>query len=340
MLKRVVITLIVFIASIPTTRAAPNVESLRVPAGIGALSLFLRHVTSSDSHRGPPVLIMHGATFPSENSAAWKIDGQSWMDDLAAHGYDVYALDFLGYGESDSYPEMASEDSTGPALGDIAIMVEQVDRAIAVISTQRPGITVHVIAHSAGTLVAARYAELHPDRVARLVLFGAPAPSNERHAGKERSFRYVHVTADDQLNAFEPRVREAGRLDAGMFSVWAAAYLATDSKSNTRQPASVRVPAGMRAALKELNDSGKLPYDPAHITTPILIIQGEWDAVTPPSQGLWLFEHFASPLKRFVVLSQGGHRLHLERSRFQLYEEVRGFLQAQDTANQMSRGKE
>jgi pimeloyl-ACP methyl ester carboxylesterase len=255
------------------------------------------------------------------------------MDDLAVHGYDVYALDFLGYGESDRYAEMAREDSAGPALGDMGAMVEQVAHAVTAISAQRSGAAVHLIAHSAGTLVAARYAELHPHRIARLVLFGAPAPSNGSEPGEKPDLRYFQMTADDQLNGFEPRVREKGRLDAVMFSTWAAAYLASDPTSNTRRPASVRVPAGMRTALDVMTQSGKLPYDPAHITTPTLIIQGEWDAVTPPSQGLWLFERLASPLKRFVILSEGGHRLHLERSRLQLYQEVRGFLDTQDAAS-------
>ena len=49
---------------------------------------------------------------------------------------------------------------------------------------------------------------------------------------------------------------------------WAAAYLATDSTSATREPPSVRVPAGMAAAWDELETSGKLPYDPSRITTP------------------------------------------------------------------------
>ena len=86
----------------------------------------------------------------------------------------------------------------------------------------------------------------------------------------------------------------------------------------------------MRVALEELEHSGKLPYDPTHITTPTLIIQGEWDAVTPAADSLRLFEQFASPLKRFVVVSQAGHRLHLERNRRQLYQEVRAFLEGEE----------
>jgi hypothetical protein len=44
----------------------------------------------------PPVLILHGATFPTGNAAAWKIDGHSWMDEIAEHRSDVYA-DFFRF---------------------------------------------------------------------------------------------------------------------------------------------------------------------------------------------------------------------------------------------------
>ena len=304
---------------------------MRIPSGIASLNLFMRHLTAPVPNVGPPVLILHGATFPSANAAAWRIDGHCWMDDLAEHGYDVYALDFLGYGESDRYPEMLAGAVTGPPLGDVASMVLQVEHAVSAIISKQPGTRIAVIGHSAGTFTAARYAQLHPDRVARLVLFGAPVPSDVAQAGQMAEapgVRFLQVSANDQLEAFELRVRETGRLDAHMFAAWAAAYLASDPESNTRQPASVRVPAGMLAAVVEMSRRGTLPYDPGRIMTPTLVIQGEWDAVAPPSQGLWLFEHIAAPFKRFVVSSRGGHRMHLERSRFELYQEVLSFLAA------------
>jgi pimeloyl-ACP methyl ester carboxylesterase len=296
-------TLMMLLAFSPFTRGAMTIEPLRIPSGVGTLRLYLHHASSSTTRLGPPVLILHGSTFPSGNAAAWKIDGQSWMDDLAAHGYDVYALDFLGFGKSDRFPEMASEEPNGAALGDVASMVGQVEQAVAALSASHDGTPVNIIAHSAGTLVAGRFAELHPGQVARMVLFGAPSPTGAIGQRAIGSLRYRQITAADQLAAFEPRVREANRLDAEMFGKWTAAYLATDPMSSTRRPASVRVPAGLSAAADYVDQSGRLPYDSAHITTPTLIIQGEWDAVTPPSQGVWLFEHLASNLKRLVLLS-------------------------------------
>ena len=116
-----------------------------------------------------------------------------------------------------------------------------------------------------------------------------------------------------------------------MFAAWVSAYLATDPHSGDRQPASVRVPAGMNAAYDDMERLGQLPYDPKRVTTPVLVIQGEWDAVAPPSAGLWLFDRLGSPLKRFVVLSQAGHRAHLERNCWQLYRETEIFLNGGDS---------
>jgi pimeloyl-ACP methyl ester carboxylesterase len=312
-------------------------EEMRFPSTIGTLRLFMRHQAPTGRRRGAPVLILHGATFPSGNSAAWKIDGRSWMDELAAAGYDVYALDFLGYGNSDRYPEMSSASPVGPPLGGVDSMVSQVDCAVAEIMRFQRVDRVNVLAHSAGTFAAARYAQLHPNRVNRLVLFGAPAPADGpkpalAETASDTRQRYIEVSRDDQLDAFERKVREAHHLDSVMFEAWASAYLATDPESGNRQPASVRVPAGMAAAFADMERRGQLPYDPKQIVVPVLVIQGEWDSVAPISAGERLFSELGSPLRRFVVLSQAGHRAHLESNRWQLYRETEAFLNGGDTA--------
>ena len=302
----------------------------RIPSGIGSLNLFIRHESPTVSRKGLPVLILHGATFPSGNAAGWKIDGHSWMDELAAAGYDVYAFDFLGYGESDRYPEMSSESAAGAPLGDVASMVTQVEAAVRYIRAARGVRTVNLVAHSAGTFVAARYTETHPQDVERLVLFGSPAPYDGPRTTPEQPVRYVQVSREDQLDSFEPRVRESQQLDPSMFDSWASAYLATDPLSASRAPPSVRVPSGMIAALRQMRRSGQLPYEPDKINAPVLVIQGEWDATSPPAAGLWIYQHLASAVKRFVIISRAGHRAHLERNRWQLYREVESFLNAND----------
>src|SRR5262249_53016857 len=154
----------------------------------------------------------HGATFPSANAAAWKMDGRSWMDELAAAGNDVYALDFLGYGESDRYPQMSSKDTAGTPPDNIETMVRQGGPRVEGSLGASGGTQVNLVAHSAGTFVAARYAELHSEHVARLVLFGAPAYLKAGSSAAEKPIRYFQMSAADELDAFESKVRDSGRL--------------------------------------------------------------------------------------------------------------------------------
>jgi len=252
------------------------------------------------------------------------------MDHLAAAGYEVYAFDFLGYGESDRFAEMSSEAAVGAPLGDLASMITQVESAVRHIFRVHGVQTINLIAHSAGTFAAALYAELHPQNVDRLVLFGAVVPHQELPAEHEIAVRFVNVSREDQLEAFECRVRDAQHLDPAMFESWAKAYLATDTESSNRSPPSVRVPAGLTSAYNDMLRSGQLPYTPEKISTPTLVIQGEWDELSPVAAGSWLYARLASPRKRLVILSQAGHRAHLERNRRQLYQETESFLNGGD----------
>jgi alpha-beta hydrolase superfamily lysophospholipase len=105
-------------------------EQFRIPAQPSSLKLFLRHLAPADGapvKEGRVVLILHGATLPSGASSAFKFDGHSWMDDLSAAGFDVWALDYLGYGGSDRYPEMSAPADANPPLG----RAQQVSRQVA-----------------------------------------------------------------------------------------------------------------------------------------------------------------------------------------------------------------
>src|ERR1700760_5084564 len=85
----------------------PKEQHFRIPGPIDGLSLFLRFLPAADRTgvRGS-VLYIHGATFPSALSIAHRFDGKSWRDALNNAGFDVWGLDFYGFGQSDRYPEM------------------------------------------------------------------------------------------------------------------------------------------------------------------------------------------------------------------------------------------
>lgn len=86
---RYVRTLLIIMAFF-TTHASASAETVeRLAGAAGEPALLIRHAPGP----GPIVLYVHGSTFPSALSVAYRLDGRSWMDDLRARGFDVAATD-------------------------------------------------------------------------------------------------------------------------------------------------------------------------------------------------------------------------------------------------------
>jgi alpha-beta hydrolase superfamily lysophospholipase len=83
---------------------------------------------------------------------------------LAAAGSAVYAEDHLGHGRSDG--ERALITDFEHVVDDLATLAD-------IAAAAHPGLPLLFIGHSMGGLLASRYAQRHPDRVAGLILLGA-----------------------------------------------------------------------------------------------------------------------------------------------------------------------
>jgi len=314
-------------------------EHFLVPFGTSGLRLFLRHLPPSHSANGSTrsVLFVHGATFPSGLAAAFAFGGHSWMEDLSKAGVDSWALDFMGYGGSDRYPQMSDATASGAPLLRTEEASRQIEAAMRFIHDTRHIEKLSIIAHSWGTLPSGLFATRQPDLLDRLVLFG---PVTLRHEQPDNSAPTPawNVTVDAQRKRFYGYVPrgEAPVLAASDMALWGPAYLASDTDSAKRTPPSVRVPYGPLADL-DLAWSGHFLYDPAAIRVPVLIIRGEWDDVTTNEDARWLYQGLRNaPIKRDIVISRGTHVMHLEASRFELYRHVQTFLEGNDTASAMS----
>lgn len=327
-----------------TPATPPSEEHFLIPFGTQGLRLFVRHLPPAQAPApkgaaadSKTVLLVHGATFPSALAAAFPFGGYSWMQDLSDAHFDVWALDFMGYGGSDRYPEMRDAGANGPPLLRAEEASRQIETAATFISNKQHVRRISVIAHSWGTFPAGLFATRRPDLVDRLVLFGPPALRQEAHdnTADEKPAPAWNVTVEAQRQRFYGYVPtgEQPVLSDSDMRLWGPAYLATDPNSLERTPASVRVPYGPLADI-DLAWSGKsFPYDPAQIRSPTLIIRGEWDEVTQDADARWLFTRLRNaPVRRDVVISHGTHVMHLEESRFQLYREVHTFLDGRDSA--------
>ena len=269
---------------------------------------------------GAPVLYVHGATFPSALSAAYRFSDHSWMDDWTAHGFDAWAFDFAGYGGSERYAAM-HEDAAGEPLGRAPEAAQQIARVVSHIARET-GARLNIVAHSWGTIPAALFAIRYPELVAGLCLFG-PVMQREGAPPPTMMQRWREVTIAEQLARFVadvPHGHSPVLIEPGLES-WGPAYLASDTE--TRAPACVRIPSGPSADIADAW-SGRLAYDPRDLRCPLLCVRGEWDSVTNDADAAWLMARASSC--RDVKIAKGTHLMHLEHSREDLFAAVRDFL--------------
>lgn len=279
-----------------------------------------------DASRGPVVLFVHGTTFPTALASGYRFDdGTSWIGATAAEGFDVWAVDFAGYGRSDRYPEMSGEPYAAAPLGRAPAAAAQIASAAEHISRERGVEGLSIVAHSWGTIVAARYASSHPHSVQRLVLFG-PIARREVAPDVPALPAFRDVTVAEQHSRFIEDVPDGREPVLEDFDRWGREYLATDSDAEARDPPAVRIPGGPPADIAA-SWAGYFPYDPASIGAAVLIVRGAWDSLCQDDDARWLRTRMTSAAEvREAVVERATHLMHLERGRFELYAAVNEFL--------------
>lgn len=318
----------------PSEKLDPNEEHFRIPSPLSGLRLFLRCLPPAPRPAGAPkvVLYVHGGTFPSALSIAYRFDGRSWRDELCTAGFHVWGLDFHGFGSlSDAYPEMSLPAAEHAPLGRADAASRQLERAVRLISEYHGVPRVSLIAHSWGSIVAGRFAGRSPELVDRLVFFG-PIAQRGRGSAAQRLPAWRLISLKDQWDRFVADVPqgEAPVLSKPHFDEWGERYLDIDPESRGRSPAAVKIPSG---AFQDIFDAwaGELPYDPSLIRAPVAILRGEWDSYCTDDDARSLHHALrASPLRRDIKFSRATHLMHLEANRYALYREAETFLNGAD----------
>jgi len=247
------------------------------------------------------ILLLHGRTWSSIPDFDLVTDKEdlSLMNALTEHGYAVYALDLRGYGGT-------PRDHTGwlspnQAARDLASVLKWV--------TDHDGVDGKpaLFGWSFGSTISQLCVQENPDLVSHLVLYG--------------------YWFDPDMTL--PELPDPNKLERKPATVEAAAsdFIVPGSISKEAVDAYVKACLAADPARVDVRRSHQFnALDPALIKVPTLVIHGEHDPYAKPQPHARLFTRLGSVDKRWVVIADGDHAAHLEKSRDRFIEALIGFL--------------
>ncbi len=303
-------------------------EFFNVPSRIHGLNLSIRYLPAVFSSSFPPILFIHGASFPSGLAFGFRMQGYSWMDYLSEKGFDVYALDFLGYGNADRYPSMINHVDSTSVLGEGREVVDDIHLAVKFILKNSPFSHVYLMGHSWGATISGYYAGIHPESVGKLVLF-APFVKREGPTDWQRpDYGFIALTPAKRIKQFISSIpdQEDIPLEEAILSRWGHEWLKSDKTAIRRRSNEVLYPSGWRKDLYDCWNNNCL-LNPKKIVAPTMVIRGEWDVVLAKEEADWLLRALINTeVNHYVELKKSTHVAHLEKNRDRLYVETYKFL--------------
>lgn len=315
-------------ASIP----ALITEHISIASDTPGIELYLRNKRLPGAASSPDkiLLYVHGATYPASTAFDLRLDAMSWMDYIAAQGWDVYLVDLRGYGNSTRPAEMERPAKDNAPIVTTEVAVRDVGSAVDYILKRRKASKLSLLGWSWGTTIMAAYTAANNDKVSKLALF-APlwlrtTPGLIGGDGPLGAYRTVtKENAKKRWLTGVPEDKLADLIPAGWFEAWAQATWATDPKA--KDSGELRAPNGVIQDVRSYWAAGKPYYDPANIRVPTLLIKAEWDQDTPAYMSQALFPLLKNaPAKRYVEIGEGTHSVIMEKNRMQLFREVQVFL--------------
>ena len=310
-------------------------EEFMVPTGDPGIEVYVRNkrpknMTAFSGER--TLLYVHGATYPSETAFDLRLNGLSWMEYIAQHGYDVYLVDLRGYGRSTRPPEMDEPAEKNEPIVRTVTAVKDVGTAVDFILKRRGVSKTNLLGWSWGTTIMGWYTAQNNHKVNRLVLY-APQWLRQTAAltdsgAKLGAYRTVgRDAAKGRWLTGVPEGKKADLIPPGWFEAWADATFATDPVGAKKTPPVLRAPNGVVQDTREFWSAGKPVYDPGDIRVPTFLAHAEWDADLP---SYMLHAYFAklvnAPYKRYVEIGEGTHTVIMEKNRMQLFQAVQQFL--------------
>jgi predicted alpha/beta-fold hydrolase len=129
-------------------------EEFTINATDPGINLYVRNKRPEDMNHftsEKTLLFVHGITLPSEATFDFPVEGLSWMDYIAQHGWDVYLVDVRGYGRSTRPQEMEQPAASNPPVVTTDVAVKDIGSAIDFILRRRGIAKLNLMGWSWGT---------------------------------------------------------------------------------------------------------------------------------------------------------------------------------------------
>jgi alpha-beta hydrolase superfamily lysophospholipase len=220
------------------------------------------------------LVLVHGL---AEHSGRYN----NLADDMASHGFAIYAMDLRGHGRS------AGKRCYVKHFSDY---VDDLDIFIDLVQSRHPASKIFLLGHSLGGTIATLYAASHQEKLDGMMLSAPTLKFNNSISQRQRFMARI-------LSRVAPCVGVT-RLEANSISQDPAIV-----KAYTRDPLvytgkiSARMGVEMMEAIEET-----IPEVMPLISLPILIMQGTEDRLSHPDSGKFIYDSISSKdktLKRY-----------------------------------------
>lgn len=251
------------------------------------------------------IVLVHGRTISALPNFDLQVGpkNRSFMDALVASGFNVYAIDLRGFGNTPR--DKSGWNTPKKAASDVTEFLKWVAKRYP--QNSKPSL----FGYSLGSLVSHLVVQKSPELVSELILFGHPISYLNKI--KPRS-------PDDDQAAVKP-LRKPNSVE------WSSDGFI--SESTTQAVIDAYVAACLKAdpVLVDWDQTHQWrQLDPAKISTPTLLINGIHDPYAPVETLSPFFKQIKSADKSWVIIPKFGHNVHLEDGATRLVNGVVNFI--------------
>lgn len=274
------------------------------------LFLWEKYAGSPTGKKGT-VLFVHGSSMASQPTFDLQVEGRpfsSVMDWFATQGFDTWCVDMEGYGRS---------TKTRDIFCDIANGADDLSAASAYIMELRNCGPLLVYGISSGALRAAKFTEMHPERVARLALdafvwTGEGAPTLVERRKKLPQFQASKRRPIDRAFVYSIFSRDhPDTADRATVDAFADAITALDDS----------MPNGTY-----IDMCSKLPLvDPKDIPVPTIVMRGEYDGIAGLEDLIKFYTALPNMDKQFTIMPGISHASFQQKNYLMAYHILHSF---------------